>query len=1001
MLLVYCETCGFRLPEADVASGAAVLIDENKYLCAKCAAVAEKKPLAGTKVIARKTPEGSHAIRSGPDEARVSPIKIAALPHILPAASNVSAHARAAAGTAKNAPKKSDSTRLVIGGVCAALVLVIGAVFAFSGKKDDSKTVARPAEKALIAPAAPGNPAQKVVSPETPAPGVNKPEIANAANTPPVTPSTTLQERQRIMDRELEELKFQRAAKLLEEHKAWFQTRPDDPWSYKERLSALANTYRSTPAALEAGKILGETKIPDGEPSPDSRVWHRSWDLTRGNVLDMFDSFDGRRFVLSTHPLEAGKPFMMNRKVKVPADKSIYEFNLRAHENGEFKFIITVDGKSCFNEDIRGRGWRTFALDLTSLKGREVELSFQHHTHDWQNEHAWWTAPRFAAAASPGARIVSPDGAAVAAPPSVAAVPPATPPAPPGVADARVWRQLFDGKSLDCLLRQGFNGWRVENNALVNTGPEKNAAQTDLEIEDGSLRVRFEIKDAQYAHFTIRQGEQNGYAVTFDRSQVAAMNGKPQELIFVCRGDDVSATLNGQPTTVTAGKTRNGRLQFYASHGVIRIFSLEFAEWTSAPPAAPATPVAATDTVKAEAGVQYETLLADVFALLAKNSLAPALARIETARADAKLSAMLPLLERDARLVQLMTGVNQAVAKGAAALVDKRSFILRRNDGKELAVGKGGSGTVLDVKDETLQVEQNLGGGKAVLRWSLEQLTLQTRFELAKVGLTGATDGDLKLALIQLVMLNAGMEVSPKTIRMHLDAAAKENAPAELIAQLAARLAAREREQAAEMAVKKMNTLAKDKKWADLKSSIENMRKEFGGTLTIAKAQSVLEQRYEEALFNLNPIRPGLWGSYFNGDEQNKFKTLVFAQAETKLNYDWGDNAPDPRVQKDNFGIRWAGKLRVAVEGKYRFKGGADDSQEVYLDGKKLKEKDQEVEITLSKGDHEFQIFYFDQSRGARNNLEWRLEGGFDWQELPAGALWHDPRQIEKYQKGE
>jgi len=1140
MLIVYCEGCGFRVPEDEVTSGQAVRLDENKYYCAKCV-VAKKSP-AAARISSRNTPDGNPTLRPAREE-KPTPVKGATHQHVIPPA----AHARATSAAGKSTSKKNDFTLIVAGGSGALVLLLVG-IFAFGGKKD-TKSAARSVEK-------PGSSASdsKAVA-VTPAKPVSPVAATHAGITPAmISPAKTLetqQDRQREMDKEMAERMNARAAKLLDDHKVWYQAHAEDVWGYKERLSVFAGTYRSTPSAAEAAKLLAELKIA-GEPSPDSVIWHRAWDITRGVQAVMNESHDGRRHILETHPQEGDKPAVLARKVKVPADKPFFEFSIRNHDQGDFKLILAADGKTLLSEDINRRQWMTFTLDMTPAAGREVELSFQHHNTGWHHEHAYWTAPRFVAAASPGARVIALGGV------TEAAIVTSVPPVQPTVGDSGGWRALFDGLTLGCLGRGSHAEWKVENGALVSVAPKRTGGQTAQEFTDGELRIRFETTGAQFAQFTARQGEAGGYTFKLDRSNLITWNGKPQELLIAMRGEDVSGTLNGQPVRPEpGGKPRSGRLQMtvheggmritaldyrevatapaapvvaerawgafcrlamdeifpraptewreengalassaggsfqskrdmedgelrirfetqnvtwaefalrqgeqpgysvglskgrldalggkpgevvftargeqvsatlngqplevdpggkmkrgkvhvYNANGAMKILSLEFRELGAVTPPLgapgvlrPATEPAVVGTMAPDASALYEAVQSDVYALLAKNGLTQAQARLQTAKADAKLSTLLGLLERDAKLIRLYEGLHPAMVKGAAALLDKRPFSLRRTDGKDLTVGKGGSGAVLEIKDDAIQLEQSIGGGKAIMRVPLDQLTPQTRFELAKMGSSGA-EGELRLAMALLVMLNAGGDVSPKAIRLHLDAAKKENTEAELIAQIVSRLDARDRELAAEQSFKKLDVLAKEKKWAELKTAIENYRREFGGTLAHGKVQGVLEQRLADAAEGLNPVRAGLWASYWGTDGDNWFKTMYFARAEQKLCYDWGDGKCDERVPENDFAIKWVGKIRIDREGTYRFKGWADDRMSLFLDGKKLMDHNQEQELVLTKGEHDFKMTFREYVAGARVGLQWRYNNAGDFVEIPGNLFSYDPRQVEKYQK--
>ena len=1155
MLIVYCESCGFRVSDEEMKSGTAVKAEENKYFCAKCAAAGGKKTAPPpVKLNPRHTPDSTPRLVL--EEARPAPIRGATHQHVLPPAAQ---HGRSAATTGKPTGKKSDSTPLVVGGVCAGVALLLIGVFAFGGKKSEPGTGTDTAEKPAASQGETSSSRIPSAANSKPAPAVEPPRVTSGnVNTAPTATlpqkaTASQQDRERELEKENDERKNRIAAKLLEEHKAWFQSRPEDPWGYKERLMAFAGTYRSTPSAAEAQKLMAEIKFPDVEPSPDSSLWYRSWTFTAGLNPGVHENIDGRRYVLETHPPEATKVGSFTRKLKVPADKALYEFSVRGHDHGDFKLIIVADGKTGHSEDIGGRDWRTYTLDLAFAKGREIDVTVHHNATGWHFENGYWTAPRFVTAASPGARMIAFDGTSTA--PKIAATAPQPVTVAAAVNDGRPWEPIFDGATVKCLARSSQAEWKVENGSLVNTAARV-AGQTAQEFSEGELKIRFELAGTQNARFTVRQGEAGGYAFKTDRPGVTLVAGRPQELLITMRGDDVSGTLNGQALRPeVSGKPRNGRLQMSVTDGTMRIVSLEFREfapaaaerpWTaycrmaldelniaapntwreengvlantagghfqtkrdmedgevrirfetqnatwvefavhqgdqqgyqvnlarnrldalggkpgeviftvrgeqvsatlngqpieldpggklrrgkvrvynangamkilsieyreigaSSPPATAVVPPATEPakalpgpaSIPADTNVLYEAVQSDVYALLSKNGINAALIRLETAKADAKLSAVVPLLDADIRLVRLYENVNQAVLKGAAALIDKRPFVLRRTDGKEVALGKGAAGTVLEVKDDTVQVEQNLGGGKATLRWPVEQLTPQTRFELARIGYTGAPDGELKLAMAQLVMLNAGLDITPKMIRVHLDAARKENAPAELIAQINARLEARDRELSTEAALKKLDALLKEKRWPEAKKQLESTRKEFSGTLALAKAAAELEKKYNDIDYALNPARPGLWGSYWSAEGDNWFKTMHFARADQKLSFNCGEGKCDERVPENEFAIKWAGKIRIDRDGTYRFKLWADDLGQLFIDGKKLIEQNQEQELPLAKGEHDFKLIFREYGGGAGMSLVWKIDNQGDFQEIPASQLWHDPRMLEKYQK--
>ncbi|MCY3023194.1 MAG: PA14 domain-containing protein [Planctomycetota bacterium] len=1357
MIIAYCEKCGLRVPESDMANGTAVKLDEIRYHCAKCAGAipgaAAKKP--STRMAVRRAPSPATGTLEPQAAPRSAPARASSGAVTLPAAARVPAPAPPAAtisarGAAAAKPAGQPQARLpvpVLIGAVGGVLFLVGLVVALSGGDKEETPAKKGPETSRYAPPVAAPAVAPKTGPEMPAPDVTAKDAEPKETVAPA-------ERAKAAEKELEDMRNDRASRLLNDIQGWFGRNPQDPWTYKDRLEELAASSRSTPAAAEAAKILAALKLPEGERGPESLSWHRDWTAPKTEQTAMTDEKWGRRYVLQTHPVERGVPAVLSRKWKIPEERTILEINIRNHDNGDFRFVADVSGKRMVDETVSG-GWRTYALDLSALKGQEAEISLQNHNTGWDHEYAFWQAPRLVDMPPGGAKIVTwaeatpltlaqddavwknavdllalvdPGRDAVAGtwvlkpgeglysdlgkhsrievpyqPPeeydyktvftrrnsplsdclvqllsckgrdfgyvlggwrntmagfedigdkrcdmngSGACSPgwvttgqrhtsvvqvrkdglrafldgklvsqwktdyadmstwrefklrktgvlglatyeaeycfhsaqllevtgkgtrgggtaPATVVAAPPVetrpAETRAWKALFDGRTVDCLRGQSVGAWRVDNGALVMIPEKKTAAQTALEFEDGDVRARFEVKDSSYMQFTARQCDAGGCTVQFDRSQLPGMYGKTHELVFTCRGDDVTATLDGQPVKVEAkGRPRKGTLQFYARDGTLRVLSIEFAEPGAAPaataavaPVAPAavnllsdpgfesggfgawqrwqdpstivdnnartgkfcarvgpksgagqrvgnltanatyvvtawvkgtpgeditlgvqeyggppnryegmnvsadykqltctfalganntsalifyhknvgkdfvylddlvltpqaaavtpaaTPAATATAAKAaaldpaaEARLEYERLLADVNVLLLKNGARQALARLGQAKGEPRFAAQRAALDQDIQCAKYVDDLAAAVAKGVAALADKRPFVLKKTDGKETPVGQGSKNTVTRVKDEQIEMDMDMGGGKASMRVPLEQLAPETRFALARIGIAGSPDAEVKGAFANLVLFQAGLtELTPKVLRMQLDAAKKAGAPPERVAHLLSRLEAREREQAGETVFKKLENLLKDKKWPDAKTFIENYRKEYAGTLVLAKVQADLDKQAAEVDYQLNPIRPGLWASYWSGQGADKFKTMYFARPDAKLCYDWKQGSPDPRVPVDEFGVKWAGKLRVERDGKYRFKVEVDDRAHVWIDGKKIIQDKGEQDVMLTRGDHECKFVFEEDGGDARVNVQWKLEGGFDWQEIPSHLLWYEPRQVERYQK--
>jgi serine/threonine-protein kinase len=155
------------------------------------------------------------------------------------------------------------------------------------------------------------------------------------------------------------------------------------------------------------------------------------------------------------------------------------------------------------------------------------------------------------------------------------------PPAAPG--PEKPWKSIFDGTTLDVFERQTSNPtdvWHIVNGALVVDPGNKRreAMRTTKTLDDAEVRVRFDvIQDIDRLYFAIRQDSEGRYMVAFANETAWELKGRPHELIFVCRGEDVSATLDGRSVAIEPlGRPKAGRLQFSATSPGLRIFSIDY-----------------------------------------------------------------------------------------------------------------------------------------------------------------------------------------------------------------------------------------------------------------------------------------------------------------------------------------------------------------------------------------------------------------------------------------
>jgi hypothetical protein len=75
----------------------------------------------------------------------------------------------------------------------------------------------------------------------------------------------------------------------------------------------------------------------------------------------------------------------------------------------------------------------------------------------------------------------------------------------------------------------------------------------------------------------------------------------------------------------------------------------------------------------------------------------------------------------------------------------------------------------------------------------------------------------------------------------------------------------------------------------------------------------------------------GLAGQYYAGKD---FKDLKMTRVDEYVDFEWGDEAPDAAVPKDDFCVRWSGQLLIQYSETYTFYTQADDGARLWVNDK-------------------------------------------------------------------
>lgn len=108
----------------------------------------------------------------------------------------------------------------------------------------------------------------------------------------------------------------------------------------------------------------------------------------------------------------------------------------------------------------------------------------------------------------------------------------------------------------------------------------------------------------------------------------------------------------------------------------------------------------------------------------------------------------------------------------------------------------------------------------------------------------------------------------------------------------------------------------------------------------------------------------------------------VVTRQERTIDFDWGHGSPQAGVNNDNFSARWTRTVNFAP-GTYRFIATMDDGMRFFLNGRLLidswiesQERTLTTDVTLTGGNQELRIDYFDAGGVAIAKFEWVQIGG-------------------------
>lgn len=120
----------------------------------------------------------------------------------------------------------------------------------------------------------------------------------------------------------------------------------------------------------------------------------------------------------------------------------------------------------------------------------------------------------------------------------------------------------------------------------------------------------------------------------------------------------------------------------------------------------------------------------------------------------------------------------------------------------------------------------------------------------------------------------------------------------------------------------------------------------------------------------------GFLGEFYNN--RTLTPPVVVTQMSARLDFDWGEFAPLPGINKDGFSVRWRGKFSVAQADDYRFMLVADDGARVWVDDTLVLDswshrdaQSATAPVHLAAGQHLIRVEYYNDRGPARLLVDW------------------------------
>lgn len=177
----------------------------------------------------------------------------------------------------------------------------------------------------------------------------------------------------------------------------WFILAPPEEGPLTpEKRHALSHGLEE-PAAQPA--TTGSGPLPDSPDRESASLWQPDWQIDAPDfegTPTRLPEFRGRKNILVLHPYDRTRPAALIRRVDLPAGEGpvTLRTTVASHEKGDWTIRLKVNGEPVPGggkvDSAEGDEWKEFTWDLSSFRGRSVEIRLENAADSWVYEFSFW-----------------------------------------------------------------------------------------------------------------------------------------------------------------------------------------------------------------------------------------------------------------------------------------------------------------------------------------------------------------------------------------------------------------------------------------------------------------------------------------------------------------------------------------------------------------------------------------------------------------------------------